>query len=406
MQKPQKKALIIGAGIGGAALSLFLKRAGIASEIYEAREQPEGFSLTLASNGIRVLQDLGLGQAVMAEGSALSNAITVTGKGRVLGTIATAGGGLKSVFIKRVPLGLIISDEAERQGIKITRGEKLQNVETTAQGGVVATFADGTQAFGDLLIGCDGIRSRTRQFVDPAFPGPVYTGLINTGGYTSGMNMASPPETTYFNFCKRAFFGYHANPTTGYTYWFANWPHEQEPARGAFDRLTEAERRQELLSKYVGERPILQEIIAKADEVFPYFLAYTLPQQPSTWHRGPVALLGDSAHAISPSSGQGASMALEDAIVLAKCLRDLPDLEQAFATYEHLRRERTTKIYKVGVNGDRAKHKIKPFDVWVRDMTTPLFLKLFAGPKASEWVFSYRVNWDEKVEAAVKAAHS
>ena len=57
-----------------------------------------------------------------------------------------------------------------------------------------------------------------------------------------------------------------------------------------------------------------------------------------TWYRGRIALLGDATHATSPSSGQGASLAIEDAVVLAKCLRDLPDTKLAFATYERLRR--------------------------------------------------------------------
>lgn len=402
MQKAPKKALIIGAGIGGTALALFLKRAGIKSEIYEAREQPEGFSLTLASNGVAVLKELGLDHAVMAGGSAVSNSMTLTGKNKRLGEIAIAGDGLKSVFIKRVPLGMIISEEAERQGMKITRGKRLQNIESTGQG-VVATFQDGTSASGDLLIGCDGVHSRTRQFVDPAFPGAVYTGLINSGGYTSGMKLFSAPETIQFVFCKRAFFGYHINPTTGYVYWFTNWPHEQEPARDEFDSMTDAGRRQEMLMKYAGELPIIQEIIEKADETFPYFLSYTLPKQPKVWHRGSVVLMGDAAHAISPSSGQGASMALEDAEILVKCLRDVPDLEQAFTTYEHLRRERTTKIYQIGANGDLGKHKVKSLDVWFRDLTMPIFLKLFANEKASRWIYSYRVDWEAPVVAQAPA---
>ena len=403
MQKAPKKALIIGAGIGGTALALFIKRAGIESEIYEAREQPEGFSLILASNGVAVLKELGLDHAVMAEGSAVSNSMTLTGKGRRLGEIALAGGGFKSVFIKRVPLGMILSNEAERQGIKITRGKRLADIEVTAQGSVVATFQDGMQARGDLLIGSDGVHSRARQFVDPAFPGPAYTGLINSGGYTSGMKLSSALETIQFVFGKRAFFGYHVGQT-GYAYWFTNWPHEQEPARGEFDGMTDAERRQEMLAKYAGELPIFQELIEKADETFPYFLSYTLPKQPKVWHRGPVVVMGDAAHAISPSSGQGASMALEDAAILAKCLRDVPDLEQAFTTYEHLRRERTTKIYQMGVNGDLGKHKVKPLDVWFRDLTMPIFLKLFANPKASDWMYSYRVDWNTPVVAQAPAA--
>lgn len=90
-------------------------------------------------------------------------------------------------------------------------------------------------------------------------------------------------------------------------------------------------------------------------------------------------------------------MALEDAIVLAKCLRDIPDLEQSFATYEHLRRERTVKMFDVGQRGDSGKHVTRPMKQWFRDVTTPLFLKLFANPKASDWMYSYRVDWDTKV---------
>jgi 2-polyprenyl-6-methoxyphenol hydroxylase-like FAD-dependent oxidoreductase len=114
--------------------------------------------------------------------------------------------------------------------------------------------------------------------------------------------------------------------------------------------------------------------------------------------------MGDAAHAISPSSGQGASMALEDAAVLAKCLRDILDLEQAFTTYEHLRHERTTKMYEVGERGDLGKHIINPMKQWVRDLTTPIFLKLFANPKASDWMYSYRIDWDKKVEGATPVA--
>src|SRR2546423_15564687 len=85
MQNQTRKALIIGCGIAGPALALFLKRAGIEAEIYEAREQPEGFSLTLASNGVAVLKELGLDQAARAEGSAVSTSVSKTGKKKVLG---------------------------------------------------------------------------------------------------------------------------------------------------------------------------------------------------------------------------------------------------------------------------------------------------------------------------------
>src|SRR5438105_6888078 len=85
-----KKALIIGCGITSPALALFLKRAGIEAEIYEARETPVGFSLSLSSNGVAVLQELGLDGAIFAEGSAVTNGMMWNGKGKRLGEVTLA----------------------------------------------------------------------------------------------------------------------------------------------------------------------------------------------------------------------------------------------------------------------------------------------------------------------------
>src|SRR5689334_22529093 len=114
-----KKALIIGCGLAGPALALFLKRAGIEAEIYEAREVAQGFALSLSCNGVCVLQELGLDGPAFAEGSAVTGWQMWNWKGKRLVEGILADGEVKSVFIKRVPLGLIIADEAERQGIKI-----------------------------------------------------------------------------------------------------------------------------------------------------------------------------------------------------------------------------------------------------------------------------------------------
>jgi len=394
MNEQKRKALIIGCGIAGPAVAMFLKRAGIDAEIYEARTTPEGYALSLSSNGVEVLKMLGLDGPVMAEGSAVTRGMMWNGKGKRLGEVPLAGAGEKSVFIKRIPLGRILAEEAERQGIKIERGKKLEGIEVTNTGGVVATFQDGTTARGDLLIGCDGVHSRTRQLIDPAFSGPVYTGLMNTGGYTDGLKLSSPPETTHFIFGKRAFFGYHVSPS-GYIYWFANPVQAEEPAREAGVGSTDEERRQRLLELFRDDRPFIGEIIGAAEETFPDFPSYALPTQPTSWHRGPVVLVGDAVHAISPSSGQGASMALEDAAVVAKCLRDIPGVEQAFGTFEQLRRKRTAKMFELGQRGDSGKFVTRPIQQWFRDLTTPIFLKLFANPKASDWIYSYKVNWDE-----------
>ena len=73
------------------------------------------------------------------------------------------------------------------------------------------------------------------------------------------------------------------------------------------------------------------------------------------WHRGRLLVIGDAAHAPSPSSGQGASMALEDAVELARCLRDLPSVEEAFAAYDAVRRTRVEKVVAAGARSSSSK---------------------------------------------------
>jgi 2-polyprenyl-6-methoxyphenol hydroxylase-like FAD-dependent oxidoreductase len=113
------------------------------------------------------------------------------------------------------------------------------------------------------------------------------------------------------------------------------------------------------------------------------------------WHRGPVCLIGDAAHATSPHAGQGASTALEDAIVLARCLRDLPDAEGAFAAFERLRKDRVERIVAGARRTGNQKVPSNALTRGLRDLVLPFFLRV--GAKDAERIYSYRVNWDEKV---------
>jgi FAD-dependent urate hydroxylase len=108
--------------------------------------------------------------------------------------------------------------------------------------------------------------------------------------------------------------------------------------------------------------------------------------------------VGDAAHATSPASGQGASMAIEDAVVLARCLRDLTDNQQAFAAYERLRRGRVERIVAQGARSSSGK-AAGPIARVIRDLMLPMILKRVAGKKSLAWVYGYHIDWDEKVAA-------
>src|SRR5690606_25244341 len=104
----------------------------------------------------------------------------------------------------------------------ISYGKELVSASDTGDG-VIAHFADGTTAQGDLLVGCDGLRSSTRGLIDPDAPAPASAGLTNYGGYTSGIPTASAPGTFRMIFGERAFFGYAVAPDRT-VWWFVNEP--------------------------------------------------------------------------------------------------------------------------------------------------------------------------------------
>jgi 2-polyprenyl-6-methoxyphenol hydroxylase-like FAD-dependent oxidoreductase len=115
-----------------------------------------------------------------------------------------------------------------------------------------------------------------------------------------------------------------------------------------------------------------------------------------------VVLVGDSAHATSPSSGQGASLAIESAVQLARCLRDLP-LEQALTAYDGLRRARVEKVIAnaARTNSDKA---AGPVARVLRDLFLPVAMKLLAKPERMAWQYGYRIDWDAPVGPGASAA--
>jgi 2-polyprenyl-6-methoxyphenol hydroxylase-like FAD-dependent oxidoreductase len=400
MNRAARKALIIGCGIAGPVVALFLQRAGIEAEIYEARDASTDYGgsfLNMACNGLGVLKTLGLDEQVTSKGSPIPRMMIWSGKGKRLGEVrngARTEVGAPSINILRSRLHQVLREEVEHRGIKMAFGKKLANLATCDQG-VMATFEDGTTAEGSFLVGCDGVHSRTRQLINPEAPSPHYTGLISTGGFTQHSSFAPTPDTMHFVFGKLAFFGYHISSSRE-MYWFVNFPQKSAPSRGDLDMIVSDEWQARMLDLFRGDLPLISEMIRATQSSIISYPIYDISKQP-IWHQGPVALLGDAVHAVSPSAGQGASLAIEDAIVLAKCLRDSEDLSQAFATYERLRRERVERMVRYGRSTGQAKVITNPIGVWFRDLLTPFFLKHFANPAALDWVYSYTVDWDEQV---------
>ena len=395
-----KKALIVGGGVAGPVTAMALQQAEIDSVVYEAYAagaDGTGAFLTFASNGLDALQTIDAHRLVLAEGFPTPHMEIQSGNGKPLGSVPNGGtlsDGTVSQTLKRADLYRVLRDEAVRRGASVEYGKRLVDTENTSDGGVVARFEDGTEAEGDLLIGADGIHSRTRSIIDPQAPGARYIPVLNIGGFARGVRVQAEPGTFRMVFGKRAFFGYAIHPS-GEVWWFANPPRADEPSSAELAAVSPEQWREMLLDLFAEDDTPAVEIIKATPGRLSGWATYDLPKVP-TWHRGTMIIIGDAAHATSPSAGQGASMAIEDAIVLARCLRDLPDTTQAFAVYERLRRRRVERIVAHGARTSNSK-AAGPVARVIRDMMMPMILKRVANGGSLAWMHDYHIDWEEKV---------
>lgn len=383
-----KKALIIGGGIAGPVTAMALRRAGIDSTVYEAYGHGSdgvGAFLTIAVNGLEALRVLDLRQAVCDLGMDTPRLKMINSKGRELAAIP-----MPARTVNRADLYRALRDEAVRRGVAIEYGKRLRTAERTATG-VRAMFADGTAAEGDLLIGADGLRSATRTLIDPNAPRPRHLGLLNVGGYARGLDLDGELGTAHFVFGRRCFFGYMIHPS-GEIWWFANPPSRKEPSREDLLAVTSEQWRARLVDLFRDDAGPMLDIIGATEEIFPGWNTYDFPTVPR-WHNDRMVIIGDAAHATSPSSGQGASLAVEDALVLAKCLRDIPDADAAFAEFQRLRQERVERVVAHGKRSGDGKAQGR-FGAMIRDLLLPVFLRRMVARNSLNWMYDYRVDWD------------
>ncbi|MGW0064353.1 FAD-dependent oxidoreductase [Streptosporangium sandarakinum] len=388
-----KKALIIGGGIAGPVTAMALRRAGIDGEVFEAYDRGSegvGAFLTLATNGMEALRLLDLYDIVRDLGVDSPRMEILNRRGRRLAVQRRP-----SRTIRRADLYRALRDEAVRRGVPIHYGRRLTDASATPDG-VRAVFADGSTAEGDLLIGADGLRSRTRTIIDHGAPRARHVGLLNAGGFARGVTVPGVPGTSYFIFGRRCFFGYVIHPD-GEVWWFANPASPEEPTQEELAAIGPERWRARLLELFEGDTGPMADVIGATRDILGPWNTYDFPTVP-TWFNDRMVLLGDAAHATSPSSGQGASMAIEDAVVLARCLRDVPGTREAFAAFERLRRERVEKVVAQGRRNGSGKAP-GPVGAFLRDLVLPTIMRQVEKKDMLAWMYDYRLSWDDPVTA-------
>ena len=383
---------IIGAGFAGLALAIALTRKGYRPLVIERRSAQqladEGIFVTLAPNGINALRGLGLADKARARGVETRGIEFFNEHGRALGALDYDGHSQRfaapSVTIRRGALGAVLLEAARAEAVDIRFGASVEAIAETGSE-VVVTSANGTTDSFDMLVAADGLRSTVRRLVMPDLPAPTYNGLQGSGGIVDLPDLPPTDGRMRMTFGHKAFFGYIKAPG-GPVYWFNTYPSADESrveAKGdAVARL--------LADLHSGDSEATRRIIAATDpatiRIYPDCDIPSLPR----WSTERVVLIGDAAHAVTPHSGQGASMALEDALVLAAAIADEPTPAKAFARFEALRRDRVEAAVRLGRRGGAPKKAQTWLALRLRDLLLPIFVPL--GQKAQEQLFAYRAD--------------
>jgi 2-polyprenyl-6-methoxyphenol hydroxylase-like FAD-dependent oxidoreductase len=328
---------VIGAGVAGPAAALFLTGLGYRATIYEARAGDEewlGSYVSLADNGRDVLHRLGLLAEAEHAGTPTARIEFRNHTGTVLGVNEEAG-----TLIRRDRLGGVLRAAARQRGVRIEYDRRLTEL-SEERGRVRASFANGTTITADALIGGDGIHSKVRRLLFPEHPPVRYTGVVDGGGVCGPVPGIVADGTLRLTYGRSAFFGYQGLPS-GEVVWFQSLsdPDGDDAPRNA----DLAQWRDRLRALHGADHSPIPEVVDAAHG--PVVRWPVLELAPlAAWSKGRVCLIGDAAHAMEPHDGQSASMALEDALVLARCLDEDGLDRAAFERFTELRKERVEAV--------------------------------------------------------------
>ncbi len=367
------RALVVGGGIGGLGAGLALRRVGIEAVVLEQAQRLEavGAGLGLASNAMLALDRIGIGDAVRAQGLATGRLVACKPSGAPLVDVPLEG---------REMLGVHRADLQE-----VMAGELGQSLRLGAacagfrdDGASVAVRLDsGEELQGDVLVGADGLRSKTRAWLLGDCP-LLYAGYTGWRAVTELEHDALRGRMTE-TWGRGVRFGL-IPIGRGRVYWFVAESSAEPEAALVPGRKAELAR---LVEGW--HEPIEAAVAATSEDAISGTGIYWRRPAPS-WGRGRATLLGDAAHPMTPDLSQGAAQALEDAVVLAASLRDASDPGAGLRAYEAARRKRTAQVVRRSFQAGRLAQASSAAGAAFRDLMIGLLPNRLHGIQQAKLV--------------------
>ena len=369
------RAVVTGGGVAGSASAIALARIGADVTVYEANEDPAGpvgSHVSLAVNGLRALAALGCLSPVQTAGFPVARQRMWSGRGKLLGDVARGRrpeDALPSVTIMRADLVTALRAAALESGVRIVTGQRLDGP------------SDPRTADADLIVGADGIWSATRRALDPAAPAPAYAGLYSVSGASGRLPAGLPRDGFNWIFAKRGVFIFLPAPD-GTVWWTAQVSAPAPPPDPAAIGVAE-------LAALFATEPRAAAVLREATAVRTANLGHVL--KPVTHrHGGRIVLIGDAAHPVG--AGQGASIALEDAVILARHLATAgagrtDAIPAALAAFDAERQPRAGKLAAMEASNRDAK-TAGPIAARLREVIMPLVFNRFYE-NATGWLYDF-----------------
>jgi 2-polyprenyl-6-methoxyphenol hydroxylase-like FAD-dependent oxidoreductase len=372
---------VIGAGVAGSAAALALTRLGAEVAVYEAYPDPAGpvgSFLSLAANGLNCLDALGDGLTAAVAGAGFDVPLQRmwSARGKCLGQVARnrrATDARPSVTVRRADLVEALREAARAGGAVIETGARIADPE----------HLRALTREADLVVGADGMWSVTRTLLDPDALAPRYARVYSVSGTAAAPGAGIDPEPGVFNmvFSRGGAF-IHLTAPDGSIWWNAQVSDRIEPGREQLARLTPGD----LATVFRDSRQAAAILADAAIET--RTLTHVLPATPRR-HDERTVLIGDAVHPVG--AGQGASMALEDAVVLTRLLADVStggsSVPEALAAFDQARQKRLKKMT-VSARRNREAKTMGPIQARARDVIMPIVFPR-AYPAATNWLYDF-----------------